>query len=84
MHKGKDVYHHVKFSMNAASSIPGEEAEEPQFYSPRIVPLEETMRILEAQRRPRDNSSVGEVVVSCHGNCMRCFFPVCGIHDTPE
>ena len=83
LHKGKDAYHHRKFSMDATSSRPGEGSEEPLFYSPRIVSAEETMRLLEEQRRPREHSSVGEVVVSCHGNCMRCFFPVCGIHDTP-
>lgn len=68
--------------MNAASSKPEVEAEAPQFYSPRIVSAEETMRILEEQRRPR--TSTEKVVFSCHGQCMRCFFPGCGIRDTPK
>lgn len=82
MHKEKDAYHHVKFSMNATSYRPGEEAEAPQFYSPRVVSREETEALLEEQRRPR--TSTEELVFSCHGQCMRCFFPGCGIHDTPK
>lgn len=78
LHKGKDVYHHVKFFMN---SVPNSDPQ-PQFYTTTVVSAEETMRILEEQRRPR--TSTEEVVFSCHGQCMRCFFPGCGIRDTPK
>ncbi len=68
--------------MNAISNRPGGGTEEPLYYSTRIVSAEETMRLLEEQRRPRKSTEA--VVFSCHGQCMKCFFPGCGIHDTPK
>lgn len=50
LHKAKDAYYHVKFSMNAISNRPGEGTEEPLFYSSRLASPEETLALLEAQR----------------------------------